>query len=395
MLVSNHLAPHTTMCDWSSPCCLAIKITGSAVGQPSDLYILTVYLPPEHSSYLKSTQTDPFAVLNQASSHIPTTSHTLLMGDFNAHTATGATPYVRHDLLPSHHDDATHPHNPHPESPETPALLISMASNSSNYVLTATILFSMAVPRGTPKGSTPMNGALLVVLLTTASPNLPYGHLSVNSKWASTSGHPQFLSDHSIILTELNRYTTPHYAPPPRTTPSPLLKFDWTPEATNRLTAKLREPHTQLQIELLERRLHLPTPNIDGIVISFTELILEAAKQVVRFRRKGPPSKKQKSGRKWYDQSLRSFIKEISKLNPTQRSSPSPHLGEQIRAKRNLYRRLLRSKACQFKQRLQGKTHSTTPKSPTEWWNLLHDLKSNAKWDDPDQYVKLDDLTNL
>ena len=39
--------------------------------------------------------------------------------------------------------------------------------------------------------------------------------------------------------------------------------------------------------------------------------------------------------------------------------------------------------------------HSTTPKSPTEWWNLLHDLKSNAQWDDPDQYVKLDDLTNF
>ena len=45
--------------------------------------------------------------------------------------------------------------------------------------------------------------------------------------------------------------------------------------------------------------------------------------------------------------------------------------------------------------RLQGKMHSTTPKSPTEWWNLLHDLKSNGKWDDPDQYVKLDDLTNF
>ena len=39
--------------------------------------------------------------------------------------------------------------------------------------------------------------------------------------------------------------------------------------------------------------------------------------------------------------------------------------------------------------------HSTTTKSPTEWWNLLHDLKSNAKWDDPDQYVKLNDLTDF
>ena len=132
---------------------------------------------------------------------------------------------------------------------------------------------------------------------------------------------------------------------PPRTTPSPLLKFDWTPEAISRLSAKLREPHTLLQVELLERRLQLPAPDVDDIVSSFTDLLLIAAKQVVRFRKKGPPSKKQKSGRKWYDQYLRSLKKEISTLNLAHRSSPSPQLGEQIRAKTNLYRRLLRTKA--------------------------------------------------
>ena len=207
--------------------------------------------------------------------------------------------------------------------------------------------------------------------------------------------HNSVLSDHSIILTDLNLYTTPHHAPPPRTTPSPLLKFDWTPEAISRLSAKLRDPHTLLQVELLERRLQLPSPDVDDIVSDFTDLLLSAAKQVVRFRKKGPPSKKQKSGRKWYDQSLRSLKKEISTLNLAHRSSPSPQLGEQIRAKTNLYRRLLRTKARQFKEHLQGKLHDTTPKSPTEWWNLLHDLKSNARWDDPDQYVQLDDLTNF
>ena len=55
VLVANHLAPHTKMCDWSNPSCLTIRIQGQAINQPSDLYVLTVSLPPEHSSYLRST----------------------------------------------------------------------------------------------------------------------------------------------------------------------------------------------------------------------------------------------------------------------------------------------------------------------------------------------------
>ena len=103
--------------------------------------------------------------------------------------------------------------------------------------------------------------------------------------------HNSVLSNHSIILTELNLYTTLRHTPSPFSAPSPLIKFDWTPEAFTRLSAKLQEPHTQLQIELLERRLHLPTPDVDNIVSSFTDLIVNATKQVVKFRKKGPPQK--------------------------------------------------------------------------------------------------------
>ena len=326
VLVSNHLAPSTTMCDWSSPCCLAIKISGSPIGQPSDLYILTVYLPPEHSSYLKSTKTDPFAVLNQACSHIPPNAHTLLMGDFNAHTATatGATPYVRHDLLPSHHDDVTPPHSPPPRaSRDTRPIdkygkhLLQLCANRNYTILNG------CTPGDSQGQYTYERGNIGSII--------DYG-ITSPSLWPFVCTfrvglHNSVLSDHSIILTDLNLYTTPHHAPPPRTTPSPLLKFDWSPEATTRLSAKLREPHTQLQIELLERRLQLPSPDVDGIVSSFTELFLDAAKQVVRFRKKGPPSKKQKSGRKWYDQSLRSLKKRNLHPQPSSSILTIPPLG--------------------------------------------------------------------
>ena len=284
VLVSNHLAPSTTMYDGSSPCCLAIKISGPAIGQVSDLYILTVYLPPEDSSYLKSTRTDPFAILNEACSHIPPNAHTLLMGDFNAHTAsaTGATPYVRPDLLPSHHDDATPPHSPPPRaSRDTRPIdnygkhLLQLCANRNYTILNG------CTPGDSQGQYTYERGNIgSIIDYGIASPSL----------WPlictfRVGLHNSVLSDHSIILTDLNLYTTPHHAPPPRTTPSPLLKFDWTPEAISRLSAKLREPHTILQVELLERRLQLPSPDVDDIVSSFTDVLLSAAKQVVRFRK--------------------------------------------------------------------------------------------------------------
>ena len=54
VLVRNSLAPHTSMCEWSNPFCLTICVNGAALDLAHDLYIVTVYVPPENSSYLKS-----------------------------------------------------------------------------------------------------------------------------------------------------------------------------------------------------------------------------------------------------------------------------------------------------------------------------------------------------
>ena len=71
-----------------------MKIKASILSLHQDLHILTVYLLPEHSSYLKSTNTDPFLLLANAFSKIPQEAPVLIMGDFNAHTnnLSGAPP---------------------------------------------------------------------------------------------------------------------------------------------------------------------------------------------------------------------------------------------------------------------------------------------------------------
>ena len=60
-----------------------------------------------------------------------------------------------------------------------------------------------------------------------------------------------------------------------------------------------------------------------------------------------------------------------------------------------MYKRLLKQKATRFKQMLQGKLHEASDRSPREWWALLRDLRSNAKWEDLDQHASIGDLTNF
>ena len=82
-----------------------------------------------------------------------------------------------------------------------------------------------------------------------------------------------------------------------RTTPSLLLKFNWSPEAVDRLKLRLTSPSFQLQIQILEARTKAENSDIDAIVLDFSNL---------QFRKRGPPSKIQKATKKWYDQSLKS-----------------------------------------------------------------------------------------
>ena len=161
-----------------------------------------------------------------------------------------------------------------------------------------------------------------------------------------------------------------------------------------RLKAQLSDPHTQLKIQIMEAKLKLEHTDLDALVAEFSDLLLEETKKVVKFRKRGPPSRKQKEAKKWYDQSLRTLKKEIYQLNANLRTNPSTHLSQQIRAKTAVYRRLLKAKAYRFKQLLQGKMLASADRAPKEWWSLLRDLRSNAKWEDPDQHVHMADLTS-
>ena len=95
--------------------------------------------------------------------------------------------------------------------------------------------------------------------------------------------HNPILSDHSLPCLELNLAGSKYITHPLAAGHSPLLKFDWSPEATERLRLRFSSPHFLLQIHLLETRLNLPSPDINQIVLDLFTLLLDTTKQVVKF----------------------------------------------------------------------------------------------------------------
>ena len=306
------------------------------------------------------------------------------MGDFKAHTnnQSGALPNIHPDVL-SHFDTERQQINP----PRRILRDHRMVDNYGRLLLQFCRDRDLTILNGCTYGDT--QGQFSNKVGTIGSV-IDYSIVS-QATWPhvrnfSVAPHDSIMSDHSLLITEMDlALSRPRPQP---TMPSPLLKFNWTPEAMDRLKLRLSSPAFMLLIQLLEARARVDDPNIDALVQDFSNLLLEETKQAVQFRKKGAPPTKQKA-------SLRSLKQEVHKLNVQSHNNPSYHLGQQIREKTKVYKRLLKQKAMRIKQMLQGKLHEASDKSPREWWALLRNLRSNAKWEDPDQHASIDDLTNF
>ena len=146
----------------------------------------------------------------------------------------------------------------------------------------------MAAPQVTPKATLPTKKAIPEVTdYCATSPSLT--PLVRNFQIGQ---HNSILSDHSILVTELNLQHTPHQT---RQSHSSLLRFDWSPEAQDRLKISLQEPHFQLQLRLLEARLTGPNADIDNIVSDFPTSSFKKPNRLSASERRDPPQKNPKN----------------------------------------------------------------------------------------------------
>ena len=272
VLVRNSLAPDTSMCEWSNPCCLTLRINGSALGLSQDLHLVTVYIPPENSSYLKSTGINPFDLLLQTHNHIPPMENS-------------SSPHVTSELLPALNFDL-----PTADPPARVSLDNRKVDAYGRRLLQICGERGLTILNGCTPGDsqgyfTYERGPIRSVI--------DYAIVS-QSVWPlvrnfQVDQHNPIMSDHSLIRLELNLAGSKYITHPPAAGRSPLLNFDWSSEATEHLRLHFSSPHFLLQIQLLEARLNLPSPDINQIVSNLSTLLLDTTKQVVKFRKRGPP----------------------------------------------------------------------------------------------------------
>ena len=209
------------------------------------------------------------------------------MGDFNAHTGSlsGNAPHIHADILSNFQYDPPPIHQPQRHSMDTRTpdnygkKLSQLCSNRNLTILNG------CTPGDSQGQFTYEKGNIHSVIdYGATSPSLT--PLVRNFQIGQ---HNCILSDHSILLIELNLHHTPHSSLADSSTPSPLLRFDWSPEAQERLRIKFQEPTFHLQLQILEARLTGPNCSVDSIVSDFSHLLLSETKNVVKFHKKGPP----------------------------------------------------------------------------------------------------------
>ena len=256
VLVRNSLAPHTSMCEWSKPCCLTLRVNGSALHLSQDLYIVTVYIPPENNSYLKSTGINLFDLLLQTQHHIPPLSHVIWMGDFNAHLdqENSSSPHVPTELLPTLNFDL-----PSADPPARTSLDTRKVDSYGRKLLQFCGDRDLTILNGCTPGDsqgffTYEKGPIRSVM--------DYAIVS-QSIWSlvrnfQVDQHNPILSDHSLIRLELHLAGSKYITHPQAAGHSPLLKFYWSPEATERLRLRFSSPQFLLQYNYLKLGLTSP-----------------------------------------------------------------------------------------------------------------------------------------
>ena len=292
VLVRNHLATYATMCDWSNPSCLALRISGSILNYERDLYVLTVYIPPEGSSYLKANAIQPFDLLKASYSKFPIDAHVVLLGDFNAHTnsCSGDSIDIHPSVLPD--IDLASSYN----QPTRLSLDKRPVDSYGRQLLQFCDDRSLTILNGCAPGDTQ---GYFTYERGTCRSVIDYGIVS-QSIWPCVRSfqvgvHNSILSDHSIILLELRAHPDRPCTQTSVSALSPLLRFDWNPESVARLKAHLSDPHTQLKIQIMEAKLKLEHTDLDALVAEFSDLLLEETKKVVKFHKRGPPSETERS----------------------------------------------------------------------------------------------------
>ena len=164
------------------------------------------------------------------------------MGDFNAHTgqSNGTTPHKHPDTIPHLQTNSQDI-----EPPKRKSLDHRKVDTYGHQLLQICDHRNLTILNGcTPGDSQGQFTYEMGNRCSVINYCIVFQSLWPHNRNFQIAGHNSTLSDHSLIVTEVNLYTTPVKDKQPHSTNSPLLKFDWSQEATQRLQTRFSSPNS-------------------------------------------------------------------------------------------------------------------------------------------------------
>ena len=358
------------------------------------LYIGSVYIPPENSTYGRDHTANIWDRLQTDLEQLTTRGDVLVCGDFNARTGT-VTDYIAHDS-DSNHYPLPDNYNCELTSKRTSMdntvnkygrKLASICLDNNMHILNGRTLGDL---RGKYTCHTAQGSSIVDYFLCSQHISPDIITMTVNDLTP--------LSDHCPI--DLNIYVTFNQNP---VTPKPetegiddrhhkqkspkVKRFNWDENSADSYTRALESQ--EIQNLLKETMTHDNTTtaahtadSIDSIARGISDVLMRAAEISLTQKPTGNKDKRRQhaNNKKWFDSDCRVLRKDLkSLLNAINRNPQNKTIKAKYFSKRKEYNKLVKRRKREAKQKLVETLNEAADRDPNALWSAVRELKDMEK----------------
>ncbi|XP_078659029.1 uncharacterized protein LOC144904189 [Branchiostoma floridae x Branchiostoma belcheri] len=359
---------------------LWVKLDKRLFNHDKDIYLASVYISPKGSTVHSNRTYEIFDILEEEIAYFNDLGEILVGGDFNARVGT-IPDYIENDTpidmqtLPINYD-FDHPLSRNNMDDGQPNVfgknLIDLCINSKLRILNGRTPGDLL---GKPTCYQP-NGCSVVDYVLASETILlrktTFFHVHALSPF----------SDHCKIslLLESSPNLPEHieYKLPTR----PFHKFVWNADSKEKFIKIINSTMFYSRINQFMHKNYELTPEcLDTALQDFIRPLQEAGRNSLSLRitkKRKQQYKKQKSRKRWFDQTCASARQELKNLGRLLSKDPrNPSLRGSYFKKKKLYTRLIRKTKKEFKDNFLKQLNSYSDNNPSSFWSLLKDFKSN------------------
>ncbi len=348
------------------------KVTKEYLGYGDDLYLGFVYFPPEDSPREKKVDRDQFKHLLETVAKIKS-EEVILMGDFNARTKN-----MDDTLTEEKHEDIpiqdffsnikSKRSNQDPKVNNYGNKLIEYCIGTLSYIANGRTLgdFEGKLTCHQPNGSSTVDYAVIKEKLKT--------HVRRFQVMDPSTG-----SDHCPIILELRTDTSKRIdkktifeRPPP---------IMWNETNKLKFIKKMGTKVTNDKIVEIRKMISDESNNIDAILHEINNLYDISEKPKQNDKNRNTKKKKSKNKmKKWYDASCSELSIRLRRTAKLLATSPNnPHIRANFIKSKKTYKKLLKDKKREWKNRMVQKLEMLENKDPKEYWKLVNDLREKRR----------------